>query len=88
MKKSKLLFPTSVYGKYVTGVGRGHEMIDTSKIPIITAPRTRYIINNAVKIPQQKMPIHVVGLRILSALGHNPVVASRCASEQPANSMG
>lgn len=39
-----------MYGKYVTGVPRGQEMIDVSKIPRSIAPRTRYIMSNKVKI--------------------------------------
>jgi hypothetical protein len=41
--------PASVCGKYVTGVGRGQEMMDVKKMPMRMAPRTRYIMRMSVK---------------------------------------
>jgi hypothetical protein len=50
LKKLKAASPVGVCGKYVTGVGRGHDMMDVRKIPIKIAPRTRYIIRIKVNI--------------------------------------
>jgi hypothetical protein len=63
-------------------------MMLTSKIPAMIAPLTRNIIRKTVKKPPQKIPIHMVGLRILSYVGHMPVSGSLLASWQPANSIG
>jgi len=63
-------------------------MMLTSKIPIMIAPLTRNIIRKTVKKPLQKMPIHIVGLRILSEVGHMPVVGSLLSGWQPASSIG
>lgn len=67
LKKSKESSPSAVWGKKVTGVGRGHEMIATRRMPAMIAPLTRYINKKQVRMPPQKMPIHRVGLRILVA---------------------
>jgi hypothetical protein len=40
LKKSNRWFPSAVYGKYVTSVGRGHEMMETNAIPAMIAPLT------------------------------------------------
>ena len=41
MKKSNAASPASVWGNAVTGVVRGHEMIEVRKMPMRIAPLTR-----------------------------------------------
>lgn len=53
-------------------VSRGHEIMETSKIPAMMAPLILYISRIQVKIPPQKIPIHRVGLRILAHDGQVP----------------
>ena len=50
LKKSNAASPASVWGKAVTAVERGHEMMDVRKMPISSAPLTRYIIRNTVRM--------------------------------------
>jgi hypothetical protein len=88
LKKANLESPSSVWGKYVTEVGRGHEMMETSRMPKIIAPLTRYIINMTVRRPPQKIPIHMVGLLIFSEPGQMPVLGSMNSGEHPASSRG
>ena len=61
MKKSKLASPIGVEGKKVTEVGRGQEIMETRRIPMMIAPRTRYIIMRTVKKPPTKTPNQIVG---------------------------
>lgn len=39
-----------MWGKYVTAVGRGHEMIEVTRMPMRIEPLMRYIINKMVRI--------------------------------------
>ena len=50
LKKSKSWSPVAVLGKNVTGVDRGHEMMDVTKMPMRIEPLIRNIINNTVKM--------------------------------------
>ena len=50
LKKLNFWSPRPSWGKYVTEVGRGQEMMDTKRMPRRIAPRTRYIINRTVNI--------------------------------------
>jgi hypothetical protein len=61
LKKLKLASPIGVWGNKVTEVGRGQEIMETRRIPIMIAPRTRYIIMRAVKKPPRKTPNQIVG---------------------------
>lgn len=88
LKKSKAELPRSVYGKYVTGVGRGHEMIETSKIPMMMAPLTRYICRITTRIPLSMIPSHMVPLRIFWEDGQRPVSTSLYSGAHPASSTG
>lgn len=83
LKKSNRALPISVYGKYVNDVSRGHEMMETTAIPMTMALFTLYDIKYAVSTPPQRRPIHKEGLVILCDL-HTPVTASRYCSGQPA----
>lgn len=87
LKNSNDESPVGVCGKYVTSVFLGHEMIETSAIPAIIAPLTRYIIRYAVNIPPQKIPTHRVGFSSLP-LSHTPVTAFLNSGLQPASSTG
>lgn len=49
LKKSKASSPASVWGKAVTEVGRGQEMMEVRKMPMRMAPLTRYIIRKVVR---------------------------------------
>ena len=50
LKNAKSWSPVAVSGKYVTGVDRGHEMMDVTKMPMRIEPLIRYIINNIVRM--------------------------------------
>lgn len=62
-------------------------MIETSKMPKMMAPLTRYNMSITVRTPPQKMPIHIVGLRILYDPGQTPV-SSMFSGLHPASSSG
>lgn len=63
-------------------------MMETTRIPAMMAPLTRYIMSMTVRKPPQKMPTQRVGLRILSYDGQTPVSGSMFAGWQPASSSG
>ena len=41
-------------------VWRGHDMMETTAMPMIIADLTLYMISNAVTMPPQKMPIQTL----------------------------
>ena len=67
-----MLLPNSVYGKYVTGVGRGQEITETRRIPMMMAPLTRYIMSKTVSIP----PLKIDRRAGLTSNGTNTGIAS------------
>ena len=75
-----------VYGKYVTSVLRGQEMMDTMMIPMIIAPLNLYTMRRAETKPPQKIPSHMVGERIFVAFGQSPFTMS--AAEHPPRASG